>query len=196
MTTSEPQPSGGEVLFDLPLTSSPADSPASRSPPRASSSASRTNGGDGRGCGTSSTLFDLDMSSSRTSQRCLGTPKLFASSSETLPNSGSMQSGLLYQRARWVPHTHETGCSFWPTPRAADAQRGGVLGRDRHFWNLCDAVRNRDGQGPVDPAPHGVAYGVPRGMDRRKALGNAVVPAVGETIGRLIIEHSALLAAV
>lgn len=35
--------------------------------------------------------------------------------------------------------------------------------------------------------PDGVAYGVPRGMDRRRALGNAVVPAVAEYVGRLIL---------
>ncbi len=32
-----------------------------------------------------------------------------------------MQSGRLYQRAPWVPHTHESACSYWPTPRATMA---------------------------------------------------------------------------
>jgi DNA (cytosine-5)-methyltransferase 1 len=36
------------------------------------------------------------------------------------------------------------------------------------------------------PRPHGVAYGVPAGMDRRRAIGNAVVVDVAELIGRLI----------
>jgi len=31
-----------------------------------------------------------------------------------------------------------------------------------------------------------MAYGIPAGMDRRRTLGNAVVPAVAEHIGRLI----------
>lgn len=36
----------------------------------------------------------------------------------TLPPSGSMQSGKLYQQARLVRHTAETGFSSWPTPTA------------------------------------------------------------------------------
>lgn len=30
------------------------------------------------------------------------------------------------QLARSVHHTHEKGCSFWPTPTARDADRGGL----------------------------------------------------------------------
>ena len=40
------------------------------------------------------------------------------------PNSGSMQSGLLYLRAPWVPHTCENDCSLWPTPLASLGRKG------------------------------------------------------------------------
>jgi hypothetical protein len=40
----------------------------------------------------------------------------------TLPASGSMRNGRLYQRARWVPHICGSGCSVWPTPRAVMAK--------------------------------------------------------------------------
>lgn len=36
----------------------------------------------------------------------------------------------------------------------------------------------------------GVAYGVPRGMDRIRGLGNAVVPQVAEWIGRRIVDYA------
>lgn len=30
-----------------------------------------------------------------------------------------MRAGECYPHAQWAPHTHETDCSFWPTPRAS-----------------------------------------------------------------------------
>lgn len=40
--------------------------------------------------------------------------------SETWPRSGTMRSGQCFRRAPWVRHTHENGCSLWPTPQASD----------------------------------------------------------------------------
>jgi DNA (cytosine-5)-methyltransferase 1 len=47
----------------------------------------------------------------------------------------------------------------------------------------------------AEPRPHGVAYGVANRMDRLKAIGNAVVPAVGECIGQLILDADVAVAA-
>ena len=43
----------------------------------------------------------------------------------------------------------------------------------------------------TEPRPHGVAYGVPVRVDRLLAIGNAVVPAVAEHVGRLIVAAEA-----
>ena len=44
---------------------------------------------------------------------------------------------------------------------------------------------------PTEPNVGRMAYGVPNGMDRLKALGNAVVPQIPELIGRAILERIA-----
>src|SRR5262245_40776070 len=36
--------------------------------------------------------------------------------SETWPATGTMRSGKLYRRVPLVRHTHESACSYWPTP--------------------------------------------------------------------------------
>lgn len=48
-------------------------------------------------------------------------------------------------------------------------------------------VDQRGGWWADEPDVDRVAYGLPFGVDRRRALGNAVVPVVGERIGQLIL---------
>jgi DNA (cytosine-5)-methyltransferase 1 len=50
-----------------------------------------------------------------------------------------------------------------------------------------------DGQWLAEPCVGRVAHGVPRRVDRLKALGNAIVPQIAELIGRAIVEKHALL---
>ncbi|MDQ7906871.1 DNA cytosine methyltransferase [Phytohabitans sp. ZYX-F-186] len=49
----------------------------------------------------------------------------------------------------------------------------------------------RTGWWASEPQVARMAHGVPAGVDRRRALGNAVVPHVGEHIGRIILDHHA-----
>ncbi|SDM90980.1 hypothetical protein SAMN04488074_12921 [Lentzea albidocapillata subsp. violacea] len=58
------------------------------------------------------------------------------------------------QLVRWVRHTHVSACSFWPTPKAKDAVRGGMteeaiyrsMATSRTAVDLGDAVG-----GPPNP---------------------------------------------
>jgi hypothetical protein len=113
MMTSALPLTGGPHSAGHPSTSSAEGFPANPSLPLDSSAESLTSDGDGHGCSRSSPLFALDTSSSKTSRRCLGTLKLFRSSSATYPTSGSMSNGQLYQRAPWVPHTDDADCSLF-----------------------------------------------------------------------------------
>jgi hypothetical protein len=115
----------------------------------------------GRNARRGSLHFDPNTCSLKTLQHSLFEDSI--PSSLTLPRSGSMQSGQLYQRAPWVRHTHVSACSYWPTPRASDSNGGGVKGRDRHYWNLKDAVRNIDGIGPTSPVLSEWLMGFPPG---------------------------------
>lgn len=48
----------------------------------------------------------------------------------TLPRSGSMRNGLLFERPTWAPATNGNGCSSWPGVTTSDA-RGHGYTRDR-----------------------------------------------------------------
>lgn len=70
--------------------------------------------------------FDPDSASLRTCQAMfdLGLP----TSSPTLPRSGSMRNGMLYQRPAWEPRTNVSASSSspsLPTPRASEGEKGG-----------------------------------------------------------------------
>lgn len=70
--------------------------------------------------------YDPDSASLRTSQDTfdLGLP----TSSPTLPRSGSMRSGRLYERPTWGGHTSGNASSSspsLPTPRASEGEKGG-----------------------------------------------------------------------
>jgi len=78
-----------------------------------------------------------------------------------------------------LAHTSSEGRCPWGAVRgdaaaahAGQPQRGLPLGRG--WWTS-------------EPDVGRVAYGVPNGVDRRRALGNAVVPQVSERIGRLVM---------
>lgn len=45
--------------------------------------------------------------------------------SETLPRSGSMRNGELFELPTWAPATGGQECSYLPTPRASDGPNGG-----------------------------------------------------------------------
>jgi len=107
--------------------------------------------------------YDRATSSWRTSQRCLTGE--WAELSETWPTSGMTRSGRLYPRAPWVPHTHASACSFWPTPAG---QRGIECGGVK--WNEVSEAQRHIHQWSSESMPARVADGIPHRMDRVHAL--------------------------
>jgi DNA (cytosine-5)-methyltransferase 1 len=95
------------------------------------------------------------------------------------------QLGAPHTRSRLftVAHTAGEGCRSGRAQRRGEGQAAGEQ-QDRSqppgraWWSH-------------EPDVARMAYGVPRGMDRRRALGNAVVPQVAEWIGRRIMEAAA-----
>ena len=90
--------------------------------------------------------FDPDTSSWRTSQVSLFTPEC-QEYVETWPQAGTMRSGVVFQRQRWVRPTKETesgSSGNWPTPRATGSSSTMSIERRQKGMapeHLSEAVR-------------------------------------------------------
>lgn len=153
MTTSAQQSTGGEGLFDPEWMSSPAGSPASRSPSPADGRASGTRDGAGRGFGTSFAHFDPDTCSWRTSQLSFEIPTLSGGCSVTWPRSGMTRSGTAYRLRPLAPITDATGSSSWPTPTASRADRWSLPSPTTAADRWADGRRNLDDAVALWPTP-------------------------------------------
>jgi hypothetical protein len=99
---------------------------ASRGPSRASAWVPKTRGGCGRKSLASSVMSSPRLSSSRTCPDSIDMASVQCF--PTLPRSGLMLNGAVFQRAPLAHHTHAKGCSSWPTPLARDSRtiKGGL----------------------------------------------------------------------
>src|SRR6185436_10184580 len=77
--------------------------------------------------------------------------KDWASSSEALPTSGTMQNGILYQLMPLVSLTSDAGFGLLPTPLASDSKgtaRGRFYGsRDSRFSRTVEKLRKSSQDG-------------------------------------------------
>lgn len=95
---------------------------------------------------------------------------------------------LIAAHADRVQLRHEPGWGFW-----ADRSGPTVAGHDGSTWAVAhpDTGRPQPAHSrwwAAEPDVGRVANGVPERVDRIRALGNAVVPAVAERVGRLIMQ--------
>src|SRR5690606_3735571 len=132
-TSATSPPSTGPTLSRS--TSSPPATPASRSASPENAKEPQMTAISGRTSPPPFAYYDPDSACLRTSQGTfdLGLP----TSSPTLPRSGSMRSGRLYERPMSEPHTSASAFSSspnLPTPAARDFRRG------RPRWHLPTAV--------------------------------------------------------
>lgn len=90
--------------------------------------------------------------------------------------------GAPHPRARLfvLAHAAGEGCQ----PRWADGRGAGAA----HVEQSDRAQPARGSWWAREPRLDRVAYGVPAGMDRRRVLGNAVVPQVAEHVGRMLLQ--------
>lgn len=99
-----------------------------------------------------------------------------------------VRTGSITACAMGAPHTRER---LFVLAHASGFRRCPWRHDDRGTRTSPRQLEDRDtarrGRGwAAEPRVARVAYGVPGGVDRRRVLGNAVVPAVAEHIGRLI----------
>lgn len=96
---------------------------ARTSPTPANKPGSQANGPvSGKRCATPFATFDPDTCSLKMSQLSLFEDS--TSSSQTLPKSGSMRNGQLFERLTSEHPTTVNGSTSWPTPRAAMGSHG------------------------------------------------------------------------
>jgi hypothetical protein len=122
-TTCEVLPLTASPQMALPLTLSAEDSPVRISALQERARAWPANGRD-YGAITPELLarFDQDLSSWKTSQRCL--VEGWTTFSETWPRSGMMRNGTVYQLPPLALPTGGIESGSWPTPDASVAQDG------------------------------------------------------------------------
>ena len=122
MTMLRPLSTGGEPSADLELTLFAVDTPASPSQQRERCAESRTTGTSGQLRAPYFAYYDPITHCLRTSQLTLDLGSI--ESSPTLPPSGSMRNGALFQRPRWGRHIDAPDCSYWPTPTSQNLAGG------------------------------------------------------------------------
>jgi DNA (cytosine-5)-methyltransferase 1 len=179
-------------------TLSSADTPANHSATQENDKVNKTHGIYGPSVSEPYAFFDPDTHCLRMCEGTLvsGFPKL----SQTLPPSGSMQNGKLYQQLRLVHHTKETGYSLWPTPTTQEVEhpnaKWNTNGRrisnngNTHSMGLADSVQKWptpqvDDSKNVNPGPK-------RRMTLAKAVQTWPTPraAQGEARNHTIWERS------
>ncbi len=121
------------------MTSSPADSPANQSALQEPDSPKTIRGGSGPSSSESFAWFDRDSLSWKTSQGSL-LPE-WATYSETWPRAGMTVSGKAFRLRLLAPRIYGGGSSSWPTPAAADGDRGSLMYPGNHNPTLLGAAR-------------------------------------------------------